>query len=405
LTEEVKLLQIHFNDLLDDLIESRSELYQSRKKFVEDFNQEKLKNLTLQEYALGKSNYKETFCYNLEFTLDSLGSMGASPSTKFGIYFGKYKGKEGTKYWFTERYGNTQEEAFAKIKSELNNLYEAGLTDNLEKIKGNMLAPNFRAKILSTYFPDKYLPIFSGSHLSHYLVQFNLDTSENLKSDVYEKRRILLEFKNQDPIMKTWTNDIFSYFLYTIYPKAPGKSRSEESLTEFPLNQSLVNVKLQLIDFFRRNKTRTGRASNKNPDYIKLAKKNKVIGNRGEKLVVEFEKRKLKELNRLDLVSKVKKVEFDYIGYDVDSFDYDGKPIKIEVKSTTQKIGLTNFYLSSNELEKSKSMDNYRLYIVYDIKSEKPFVWNAGNLFTQDNKNVEIKPSNYIVTLKTKYDA
>src|SRR6056297_1635018 len=369
LPKETRLLQIHFNDLLDNLLESRAELYKERERFTNHFKQGKLQNLELKDYALGKANYKETFCYNLEFTLDSLGSMGASPSTKFGIYYGKYKGKEGTKYWFTERYGKTQDEAFSKIKSELNKLYVAGLNGDLESIKSNMLAPNFRAKILSTYFPEKYLPIFSNAHLSHYLVQFNLDTPEILKSDVYEKRRILLDFKNEDPIMKSWTNDIFSYFLYTIYPKAPGKEQSKDS------------------------------------DYIKLAEKNKIIGNRGEKLVIEHEKEKLRKVNLEGLASKVKKVEYDWIGYDIDSFDIEGNPISIEVKSTTNKIGLTNFHISSNELEKAHNIPNYRLYIVYDIKSEHPQVWNAGNLITNENDKIEIRPSNYIITLKTKYDA
>lgn len=405
LPKETRLLQIHFNDLLDNLLESRAELYKERERFTNHFNQGKLQNLELKDYALGKANYKETFCYNLEFTLDSLGSMGASPSTKFGIYYGKYKGKEGTKYWFTERYGKTQDEAFSKIKSELNKLYVAGLNGDLESIKSNMLAPNFRAKILSTYFPEKYLPIFSNAHLSHYLVQFNLDTPEILKSDVYEKRRILLDFKNEDPIMKSWTNDIFSYFLYTIYPKAPGKEQSKDSIADFPINQSLINVNLQLIEFERKKKRNTKSNSSKNPDYIKLAENNKIIGNRGEKLVIEHEKEKLRKVNLEGLASKVKKVEYDWIGYDIDSFDIEGNPISIEVKSTTNKIGLTNFHISSNELEKAHNIPNYRLYIVYDIKSEHPQVWNAGNLITNENDKIEIRPSNYIITLKTKYDA
>lgn len=90
----------------------------------------------------------------------------------------------------------------------------------------------FKGKILSLYYPDKYLNIFSKEHLIHYLKVFNLDTEQLIKKDPVYLREALLHFKNEDKDMRSWSNDIFSNFLYTYF--APNDNNSKEGDLDFP---------------------------------------------------------------------------------------------------------------------------------------------------------------------------
>ena len=97
-------------------------------------------------------------------------------------------------------------------------------------------------------------------------------------------------------------------------------------------------------------------------------RKNK--GNRGEEIAIEIEKRRLTNLGRPDLISKITHVakKKDGLGYDIISIDFDdsGKEqeIYIEVKTTAGDINMP-FYVSARELDVSKRLKN--LYYIYRI--------------------------------------
>jgi len=79
----------------------------------------------------------------------------------------------------------------------------------------------FKGKILSTYFPERYLNIFSSNHLSYYLTKFNFAIPALIQSNAVYKRKALIECKNQDPVMANWSVDLFATFLWSKYPGAP----------------------------------------------------------------------------------------------------------------------------------------------------------------------------------------
>ena len=56
-------------------------------------------------------------------------------------------------------------------------------------------------KILSLYFPDQYLSIFSNRLMNEFLDRFGLLDAKTKSSDALEKREILLAFKEKDEIM------------------------------------------------------------------------------------------------------------------------------------------------------------------------------------------------------------
>ena len=87
-------------------------------------------------------------------------------------------------------------------------------------------------------------------------------------------------------------------------------------------------------------------------DWEKVFKDRKIIGTRGEEIVVALEQDYLRSIQRNDLADKVRHVsreDGDGSGYDILSFFSDGREKYIEIKSTTQSFE-TPFYLSRNEL-------------------------------------------------------
>lgn len=111
--------------------------------------------------------------------------------------------------------------------------------------------------------------------------------------------------------------------------------------------------------------------------------KNRVLGNKGEEFVMGLERRRLIEVGKPDLakaVEWVSETQGDGLGYDIESFAADGKPIFIEVKTTL--AGKTKpFFLSINEIAVSKKKGKaYRLYRVFDF-ARNPRVYElAGSL-------------------------
>lgn len=114
----------------------------------------------------------------------------------------------------------------------------------------------------------------------------------------------------------------------------------------------------------------------KTVNYIQNNIENKRIGDLGELWVIEYEKQKLIQANKQKLaekISHISKAKGDGLGYDILSYDLNGNKIFIEVKTTKKDVN-TTFYITRNELERSrKEKDMYLLYRVYnfDEKTEK----------------------------------
>jgi len=111
-------------------------------------------------------------------------------------------------------------------------------------------------------------------------------------------------------------------------------------------------------------------------DYDAEHKKSKSIGEAGEKLVLEKEKKFLLANNLPELSEAVRKVK-DGEGYDVLSFEINGDKKFIEVK-TTSGINTRPFLMTDNEWEFMKrNSDQFHLYRVYDYDKET----NRGKVF------------------------
>lgn len=135
-------------------------------------------------------------------------------------------------------------------------------------------------------------------------------------------------------------------------------------------------------------------------DYISKAKKSAKTGNKGEALVEKYEKDFLVQQGRRDLANLVKRVslEDDSLGYDIESFESDGTPKYIEVKSTITQTSSIRFFLSPNERKIGRSLPNYYIYFIDGVFSQNPCITPIKNPFSDNNASLKIEPSEYIVT-------
>ena len=380
-------------------------LFKAREDFVRRFNPKKIASMTIDEYVQGKQS-KTSFCYILERTLKGLGNVSGQYATKFGVWYSS----EQQTYRFEKRLGDDYKQAFKKVRTSILNLLEAGKVHDYDEIISNPLNALVKGKILSVYYPDDYLNIFSNEHLDYYLRSFDLDTAELMKQNVVYKRDALLAFKDSDKDMKKWSIDMFAVFLHSHYPKSPAKAeemavKSKDEELEFPTLEDVSFVYLQLASGKQTTPVKTHSAT-PSPDYEKEARKYKKLGDRGEYIVIQAETKRLTEELSITEAKAMKLVkwvsrESDAFGFDIQSVNKDKTPRYIEVKATQRKVGDMDFYYTENEYETAKKYGkDYYIYVVYEILTPYPKVWVIKNPF-EDGKGVKMKPVKYKVQLST----
>jgi hypothetical protein len=143
------------------------------------------------------------------------------------------------------------------------------------------------------------------------------------------------------------------------------------------IDEHEVKLEVQLAEFeprvFKKRKNDTGGSSNGGPR--RYSKKSDKVGKLGEEIVLEFERNKLSKEERPDLAARVNWHREDAgsrtPGWDITSFDKDGREIYIEVKASEgQKI--SDVELTVNEwiqAEKNIESNQYKVYLVSNVFS------------------------------------
>ena len=189
--------------------------------------------------------------------------------------------------------------------------------------------------------------LFKFESLCNYIHNFVMHDAELLK--MYEPRRE----KYYDPAYHLLVQDI----LYTAYYYEKPELLEPVKLVK-PTEFRCIAIANQII-----LKEKAG------VDYIEEEKKRKEIGDLGEQFIYDQESEKVKQY-KLPKSKQVKWVARDIgdgLGFDILSYDENGNEMYIEVKTTLGEED-TSFFVSANELEKSKQCgDNYYLYRVYEF--------------------------------------
>lgn len=380
--------------------DKEKEIEKLRVRFVADYSKDSILNMKIDEYINGKGD-RNTFCNRIETELRDLGNMKGAFATKFGVYYGTFGAYTEKKYRNVSKWGDTVDEAFETIKKEIINLIEAGEIKDFDKINNNLISPMLKGKILSIYYPNDYLNIFSSSHLDFFMNQLSLGLTKGISE--IDKQKIILEYKNNNPIMKSWSIYKFGKFLYYLFGsptnnKVKGVIDVDSNKPMVEVFSDINDVNYTIIELRTKSIPTTKSTSTSNSgrkvDFEEKNKQNKRLGDRGELIVLQSEINKLKTCGKRNLVKAIKHIskENDAAGYDILSFDENGNEIYIEVKSTRAKPGDANFYLTANELERAKNDMNYWVYIVFEANSANPKIWRINNPFENNKDKISLVP-------------
>lgn len=407
-TEQLRELQADFEQVRLADQNQYKRLEELRRSFVKRFPRYEISNLTLNKFVQGKGS-EVSFCYWVERKMTELGHIQGAPATKFGVYYSKKKNS----FHFIKKF-RSKKDPFGAILKEIEQLLDAAEKNDVGAIQSAEVSPMFKGKILFLYFPKKFINIYSERHIDHFLCQLRLNEPDS-KLDLISKRELLIKFKNSDEVMKDWRVFEFHDFLYKTWPVPSRNAKVTPLLKDYVLNlpapkdtePEYISLKLgEVVDTPEKKSAKKIGVI----DYEQKNRRNKLIGNQGEDVVFLHEQRELRKNGRLDLANKVKRVyeTDDYAGYDILSFELNGTPKQIEVKSTTARPPSPNssfgFYLSSNEYEQARTLANFYLYIVFDVKSKKPKICPIKNPASLEPKRLNLKPSAYFATLTVVQD-
>ena len=165
--------------------------WQERLKLRDDFQQrwpfQAVENMTLEQYTGVKS--KDTFTFWLESKTENLISIWGGSAYKFGIFKRAQNdvekelksGQTGdTEYGWYEKYGETRNQAFQKIKNLILQIIKYAQNKEFESIDDIDLGNAIKWKIAFLYAPDKTLLHIVSKEAFKYLAQKNNIKSKNI---------------------------------------------------------------------------------------------------------------------------------------------------------------------------------------------------------------------------------
>ena len=130
-------------------------------------------------------------------------------------------------------------------------------------------------------------------------------------------------------------------------------------------------------------------------DYLEREARNISLGRAGEEFVLSFEHFRLYELGQKKLADKVDHVSMskgDGLGYDILSFEPDGRERFIEVK-TTAFAKETPFFISRGEIQFANNHEEqFHLYRLYEFRKSPKLFDLVGSV----EKHCAVNPVSYI---------
>jgi hypothetical protein len=129
-------------------------------------------------------------------------------------------------------------------------------------------------------------------------------------------------------------------------------------------------------------------------NYLEVEANNQSLGLAGEEFILRYEHERLWRAGKrtlADRVDHVAKTKGDYLGFDIVSFEINGRERLIEVK-TTRYTALTRFFASTNEVEVSESHKHeYHLYRLFNFDKQPQFFVLSGSL----RDSCQLKPVSF----------
>jgi hypothetical protein len=175
---------------------------------------------------------------------------------------------------------------------------------------------------------------------------------------------------------------------------------------ELAVNEAIKEEKKELtISHFQAREPRkiSKRAGSGTNEGRRRSKKSHIVGNEGEELVFNYEKKKLEEFGLLDkkVIWCAQNPEDRKPGYDILSFNESGEEIYIEVKATEGKK-ITSVNLTFNEWKvatDSTHREKYFIYLVFEALTKPRIEVIENPCKMVDEGSLEIKIADYDLRL------
>jgi Domain of unknown function (DUF3883) len=351
---------------------------QARGVFIKKFPRHSLQNLTLEEYVAG--HQAPSFCNLVESGTKTWANIQGATSFKFGIYFGRTKSDPTRKYRFAEKFGKNSEDAFRAVKTALLDLVALGSKQgpDFARIDANPLSQMFKAKILSLYYPKRFLAVCSAEHLE--MLGDEMGFAQGLPSSQYQN--LLLDAKQANATTRKWAEPKFMAYLYKVHVRA-------DRSVELPIRKPHARAHRRV-------------------DFEEMQRQRQEIGRKAEEYALRWEKERLVGAELEHLVSKIEdRRERPGYGHDFLSHSADNEPRFIEVKCVAKLSDAFRFFLSDNEQQTSVSPDHrnsYYFYLVFFDGKAQPIELLAV-MAQQVYSKADMSPSSYEVRFdKTELD-
>ena len=209
-----------------------------REKFVKEYPLKRILDFSKEEYCLGLKDSKNTFCYKLEFGEYKKTGFGIGGATagKFGFYCvgkGKYKGKNNKIIKDADKYWEEFKKQLYGFLKEMEKSEPDFVLDEKYPLLGGVGNYMFLTKLLSLYYPEKYISMSKQEMYKKLGEYFNENLDKNPIANSYYANKI---FRKKIPEANKYdgfyiSNAIWKFFKKT-EPEVTEKNGEKENDNE-----------------------------------------------------------------------------------------------------------------------------------------------------------------------------
>ncbi|ACZ85382.1 McrB family protein [Streptosporangium roseum] len=167
-------------------------------------------DMPLERYALGVSDYRSTFCYQMEYGTRELGGIGGGSARKHMIF----RQKKDQRWYHDPAFANEQD-AWAHLRQGFLDAFalaEKGQVAAVDGIEALRSGPSLTAKTLYVYIPDRMLPVYGREHVRHFISL--LSDEDPSKLEPFEAHALLKQLIDETGHFSGWHSREIAHFLY-----------------------------------------------------------------------------------------------------------------------------------------------------------------------------------------------
>lgn len=184
--EDIDLFKKFYFENIEKTINDCKNQVEQRKQFIQEYPLSRIKEMTIEEYALGTENYKDTLSYKIEFGKYKHTAMGIGGSTaaKFGIYYSAEGMMFGRNLIDKDNenaeWENFRNQLYSFLKEYENSEETFRITDKYPLLKGMSMV---LTKLLFLYYPNKFVSIASRNKLLTLLDYFGFEFDSGMQAE------------------------------------------------------------------------------------------------------------------------------------------------------------------------------------------------------------------------------